>query len=84
MAARKQQYASIWHAPEEQPEQRDPNFPEGDWLVRILMDRRNSKQMEAVLVPYKNWTRVLEKYPDMRAWCYLDDCRKAVIETSQK
>jgi hypothetical protein len=47
------------------------------------MDRMTQKQMDAVLVPYKNWQRVLEKYPDMRAWCYLEDCRNAVIESEE-
>jgi hypothetical protein len=79
MAARKK-YKSVWHSPDDQPEQRNPNFPNGDWLVRILMDRKDQVQMHSVIVPYKNWQRVREKYPDMRAWCYLEDLRNAVIE----
>ena len=83
MTKKQKQYTSIWHKPEEAPTQRNANFPESDWLIRILMDRRTQKQMDAVLVPYKNWQRVLEKYPDMRAWCYLEDCRNAVIESEE-
>lgn len=54
MAKKQKQYKSIWHKPEEAPTQRNANFPESDWLIRILMDRRTQKQMDAVLVPYKN------------------------------
>jgi hypothetical protein len=79
MAARKK-YVSVWHDPDEVPEQRNANFPNGDWLVRILMDRKDQVQMHSVLVPYKDWQRVLSKYPDMRRWCYLEDLRDAVIE----
>ena len=83
MAKKQKQYKSIWHKPEEAPTQRNPNFPEGDWLVRILMDRKDQVQMHSVIVPYKNWQRVSEKYPDMRAWCYLEDLRNAVIESEE-